>query len=286
MLTQIEYSKASDKPQPVTYERKRGHWYWRCQKCGRQGQQRIPDKAQDHYQHNPGNPALVICGRCAEYRFDSARIRLNGKRKRNGKPLKDSQDCEPDSEALPAPWGDYMAIARQFERKAIFEDREDLRHNIALALAEVDRGNGNDNGNGHKPLTQAAKYRIASRTVADYWRAQYGHWNGTNCGNCSKAQRKECRDNDLYADCPKAIRLQYLSQPITDHEGNITELGSLIADDKAIDLDAWLDARTWQLGYPQRLISIADKIQRGESLSDKDRQYLRWYRRKTQGKLF
>jgi len=281
MLTLNQYSKASEKPQTVTYERKRGHWHWRCQICGRSGRERIPDKAQDHYQHNPGNPSLVVCGRCTEYRFDSARITLNGKRKRNGKPIKESQDCDPDTEALSGIWGDYMAIARQFERKAIFEDREDLRHDIILTLAEVDRGNGN----GHKPLSQAAKYRIASRTVADYWRAQYGHWNGVNCGRCNQTQRKACKDNDLYSECPKAIRLQYLSQPITLPDGSTTELGELIANDKAIDLDAWLDANTWQLGYPQRLVAIASKIQQGEALSGKDREHLRWYRRKAQGKL-
>ena len=46
----------------------------------------------------------------------------------------------------------------------------------------------------------------------------------------------------------------------------LTELGELIADDKALDLDAWVDARTFLLGFPQRLMEIADKIDNGEAL--------------------
>ncbi|MCL0092221.1 hypothetical protein M1N92_00870 [Dehalococcoidia bacterium] len=282
-----KYNTKDTARQGLTYKRQRGCWHWRCQVCGQSGQERIPDKAQDHYQHNPGNPALVICGRCTGYRFDPARVALtlddkrNGKHKngKNGKPIKDSQDCDPDSE-LSAPWGDYMAIARRFERKAIYQDREDLRHDIVLALAEVAKNNG------HKPYSQALLYRIASHTVTRYWRKQYAHTNGVNCHNCAKDQRQECKDSDLYSNCPKAIRIESLSKPITDEDGNVTELGQLIADDKAIDVLDWIEADTWQLGYPQRLVNIANKIQRGEALSDKDRQYLSRYRRKAQGKLF
>ncbi len=102
-------------------------------------------------------------------------------------------------------------------------------------------------------------YRIASYTLADYWRSQYKLTNGLDCGSCSKAQRQKCRSEDLYSECPKAIKLEYLDKPIIDSEGNLTELGELIADDKAIDLDAWLDARNWLLGCPKRLLDIAHK---------------------------
>ena len=34
--------------------------------------------------------------------------------------------------------------------------------------------------------------------------------------------------------------MESLNKPIIDSEGNLTELGELIADDKAIDLDAWV----------------------------------------------
>ena len=58
-----------------------------------------------------------------------------------------------------------------------------------------------------------------------------------------------------------------------------------VADDKAIDLDAWLDARTWLLGCPKRLIVIASKRLKGIELDEKDRQYLSRYRRREQKSL-
>ena len=86
-----------------------------------------------------------------------------------------------------------------------------------------------ERNNGHKPFTEGTMYRIASRAVADYWRSQYQLNNGLNCSHCSKAQRAKCKGNDFYTECPKAIKLEYLSKPILDSEGNLTELGELIA---------------------------------------------------------
>jgi len=140
--------------------------------------------------------------------------------------------------------------------------------------------------NGHKPFTEPAMYRVASITVVHYWRAQYKHTNGLDCHNCSKAQRRKCREDWLYGECPKAIKLAYLEKPITDSEGNLTELGELIADDKAIDLDAWVSDSTWELGYPKRLVAIAHKLDNDEALSAKDRMYLSRYRHKEQKGLF
>jgi hypothetical protein len=90
----------------------------------------------------------------------------------------------------------------------------------------------------------------------------------------------------LYPECPKAIKLEYLSKPITDGDGNLTELGELIADDKAIDLDAWLDAKTFLKGCPQRLILIAHKRLDGIPLDHKDREYLKRFRQREQKSLF
>jgi hypothetical protein len=171
----------------------------------------------------------------------------------------------------------YYKVATKFCHKTRFEDREDLLHDIMVTLADVARNNG------HKPITEVAMYRVASVTVADYWRAQYKLTNGIDCGSCSKAQRRKCRSEDLYSECPKAIKLEYLSQPITDSEGNLTELGELIADNKAIDLDAWLDNKTFLQGCPQRLIEIAHKIKDRQTLTKTDRQYL-WRYRKTHQK--
>jgi len=76
--------------------------------------------------------------------------------------------------------------------------------------------------------------------------------------------------------------LESLDKPITDDDGNLTELGELIADDHAIDLDAWLDASNFLAGCPQRLIDIAHKRVNGIPLDKNDQKYLERYRRHTQ----
>ena len=139
--------------------------------------------------------------------------------------------------------------------------------------------------NGHKPLTEPAMYRIASVTVVHYCRAQHKLTNGLGCGSCSKAQRHKCREDDLYGECPKAIKLEYLSKPITDSEGNITEFGELIADDKAIDLDQWLDAKTFTSGCPQRLIGIAHRRVKGLPVDNADKLYLGKWRKREEKRL-
>jgi hypothetical protein len=129
-------------------------------------------------------------------------------------------------------------------------------------------------------------YRIASHTVADYWRTQYKLTNGLDCGSCSQAQRKECKTNDLYSECPKAIKLEYLDKPIIDGEGNITELGELIADDKALELDGWVSDSTWEIGYKRRLVDIAYKLKGGYPLTKYEHLYLVRLRKREQKRLF
>ncbi len=169
---------------------------------------------------------------------------------------------------LEGKWLDYYQIASRFTDRVKAEDKEDILHTIIANLADVERNNG------HKPFTEAVMYRIASRTVADYWFNYYSFNNGLDCKHCSKAQRQKCRSEDLYRECPKAIKLERLNQPIIDSEGHTTELGELIADDKALDLDAWVDARTFLLRFPQRLMAIAHKLDNGEALAVADRKYL------------
>jgi hypothetical protein len=106
------------------------------------------------------------------------------------------------------------------------------------------------------------------------------------CGNCSKAQRHRCRKEWLYLECPKAVKLESLNKEVVDADGNVTELGELIADDKALDLAEWLDIKTFLLGCPDRLIAIAEKIQEGKALSNKEHQYLWRFRQKEQNSLF
>ena len=114
---------------------------------------------------------------------------------------------------------------------------------------------------------------------------QYRLTNGLDCGSCSQKQRQKCRSEDLYRQCPKAIKIEYLSKPITDADGNVTEFGDTIADDKAIDVGAWLDARTFLLSFPNRLVQIAHKKLEGTPLDKKDQKYLERFRRLEQHRL-
>jgi len=176
-------------------------------------------------------------------------------------------------------WGKYIAVADRFQHKAKWQDREDLRQDIILRLAQVARNNG------HKPFTDRAMIRVASYVVADYWRTQYKLTNGLDCGSCSKAQRRKCREDDLYRECPKAIKIESLSKPIIDSDGNITELGELIADDHALDIPQWLEVNEQVLHTPDRALAIAGKIQDKEALTESERQYISRFRRQTQKKL-
>ena len=177
---------------------------------------------------------------------------------------------------LDGDYATYYKVATKFCHKARFEDREDLLHTIILNLAIAHRSNG------HKPDNPSWMYRIASFTVAQYWRDYYKANNGLDCGHCSNPQRKKCKEQDLYSECPKAIRIESLSKPIIGEDGKISELGELIADDKAMELEGWVSPNLWELGYKRRLVDIAHKLHRGEALTDRDRQCLCYWRKREQ----
>jgi len=212
-------------------------------------------------------------GSCQSTRTKPRPLKSSRRRKQRQAPNDNGYD------ELDGQWAVYYKVASRFARKALLQDREDLLHDIILTLAAAQRNNG------HKPFTEVALYRIASRAVADYWRSHYEHTNGLDCRHCSKAQRQKCKEDWLYPDCPKAVKLEYLSKPMLDDEGNLTELGELIADDKAVELDAWVSDTTWEIGYPQRLVAIAYKLKAGEALINRDRQYLWYWRKQEQKKL-
>ena len=180
---------------------------------------------------------------------------------------------------LPEPHLTYYKVASRFAYKVLVDDREDLLHTIIMTLDIVERNNG------HKPFTVGMMYRIASRVKDQYWRTYYKINNGLDCGHCSKAQRRKCKEDWLYGDCPKYIKLESLDKPILDSEGNLTTLGELIADDKAIDLDAWVSSSTWEIGYPKRLVEIAYKLKAGIPLTKYDRLCLCRFRKREQKKL-
>jgi hypothetical protein len=161
------------------------------------------------------------------------------------------QDENPLSYArLDGEWAIWSEIARRFERKVPTQDRGDIRHNIILELAHARARDGS------KPFTEALMCRIASFVVADYWR---------------KEKRK--------------LTILSLDIEIENGDGDTTELMETIADDKAIDLDAWLDARTFLLGCPQRLIQIAHKRLNGVVLNNADKLYLCKWRKQEQKRL-
>ena len=151
-------------------------------------------------------------------------------------------------------WHKYIAVADRFQRKARYEDREDLKHNIILALAEQRERNRR---NGNKPLTEFGMLRIASHTVADYYRG-----------------------------LKRSGKVISLNAEIEDGEGNSIELGDTLADDRAIDLEAWLDAKVWLLGCPRRLVEIAHKRANGIPLSKYEQLYLCRFWKRGQKRLF
>jgi len=216
---------------------------------------------------------LAIC-QSSPTKPRSIKSRSNGKRKQA--PVHSN-----GYDHLEGEWLTYCKVASRFSHKAKVEDTEDLLHTIILTLAVAERNNG------HKPFTEGTMYRIASRAVADYWRAYYKANNGLDCHTCSKAQRQKCKGNDLYSECPKAIKLEYLNKPILDSQGNITELGELIADPESLDLDAWSnDTSLWEIGYKPRLVEIAYRLHSGEALTNADKIYLCRFRKQEQKSLF
>ena len=152
---------------------------------------------------------------------------------------------------LDGEWLIWYEVAHRFERKVPTQDRGDIRHNIILELALARRRDGN------KPFNEAMMFRVASFVIADYWR---------------KANRK-----------PTILSL---NNEVDNGDGDTTELINTVADDRAIDVSAWIDARTWLLGCPIRLVKIAQKRLGGLTLSTYERLYLYRYRKRENLKLF
>ena len=147
-------------------------------------------------------------------------------------------------------YGKYITVADRYQRKAKYQDREDLNHDIILALAEAQRARDN-NGGGN--LSDIAMLRIASYECQKYWRAIK-------------------RQSNIFS----------LNTELDNGDGDSIELIETIADDKAIDLEAWIDASVWLLGCPTRLIEIADKRVKSIALDNKEKCYLWRFRQKEQ----
>jgi hypothetical protein len=178
-------------------------------------------------------------------------------------------------------------IAKSFAIKAKVQDQQDLLHDIIEGLAKVAMRKLADG----QDFTEPAMVRTAEHIKDSYWYKRYAYYYGIDCHHCSKEQRAKCRYNWAhsewaYTDCHRAIQLESLNQPITDKEGNLTELGNLSVDDNALDLEAWLEAKTFLIGAPIRLKSIVLKRSNGQALSGAERKYLAKLRKREQKVLF
>ena len=149
-------------------------------------------------------------------------------------------------------WSKYNTVANKLQHKAKYQDRGDLNHTIVLSLADAQTRLDNDGGG---QLSNIAMLRIATYQCQVYWRHEYRNSQVTS-----------------------------LDQE-HDGDGNTTELMDTVADDTALDLAAWQDARTWLLGCPKRLIVIAGKRHKGIPLNVADRKYLWKWRKREQKTL-
>ena len=271
----------------LTYKKGRGLHWWECTECGATWPTRIPDQAHietetrsrewcqpktvqaigvdgktrpvvvmvpvsrgtetvvvDGYHHNPGAAALAVCPNCNRGHFP--RIRLVSRTPRRWSPndhVDGGRDPHLDGH-LVGEWGQWAEIGAKFARSAPFEDRDDLRHSIILRLAEIKARKG-------EPLTEGAIVRIARFTVLAYWR-----------------------------DKGRQPTILSLDAPTRDGDGDETDYGDTLADDEAIDVDKWMDDRTWLLGCPRRLVEIAHKTVNGIPLTNADHIYLHKWRRR------
>ena len=142
-------------------------------------------------------------------------------------------------------WQAFEALAKRYSIKALYQDRQDVTHDIVIRLAELATARPD-----HQ-LSQASQCRIASYVILQYWDSLKRLFTTTS-----------------------------LNEEIDDGEGGTVELYQIIADDKAIDLEAWVDYRTWLKGCPRRLLQIVNKKRSRKALSKTEQKYLERYRRK------
>jgi hypothetical protein len=183
--------------------------------------------------------------------------------------------------------GDYALfykVAKGFTHRVKQEDSEDFLHDLFIAFARV-KASYDAKG---KELTTGGLVRIAQYEVAGYWRKWYKGKNGIDCGSCSSKQREKCKEWFLYGDndCPKAIKAERLDRLVEDSNGDSTPLHELIADDKAVDVVAMLNARHILKGYPHKAVKLAYKRYAGYPLDTKERNYLNHQAKKLQKTLF
>ena len=177
---------------------------------------------------------------------------------------------------LDGDWALFYKIARHFVHKVYKQDRADFLHDLLMEMAKVStkyRAWG-------KPLTEAGLMRVASYELSAYWSKQRKLTTGLDCGHCSTERRRRCQDEDLYSQCPKLVKLVSLNERIDAGDGHSTELWEVLADDTALDIDAWVDAKMFLQNCPRSLVRIAYKRYSGRPLNYSERALLSYYRRK------
>jgi len=135
-----------------------------------------------------------------------------------------------DYDRLEQPWRDWAKIARNFTYELDNEmDREDLMHNIIVRIAEV----AEEYRRQGKPLTKWGCIRVAR-----YTRLRFYH------------QKKRWR----------RVSSVSLNSPVRDSDGNETEFINTLVDQKRVDLDALIDAKSHYLKSPERVKQAIRKL--------------------------
>jgi hypothetical protein len=215
--------------------------------------------------------SLATCQSTRTQALRSLKSRSNGRKRQ-------AQTHDNGYSQLDGEWLEWLEVAKRYEYRVPSQDRYDIRHTIILELAKARHRDG-------KPIPLLRAYRIASLTVALYWRQV----NKTQVKVCiydglpKELHCATCRHNHRSGICPYQA-----SRPVqsldTETEGE--RLKDTVADDNGIDIDAWLDAKTWLLGCPVRLVQIAYKRLEGIPLDNKDKCYLQRFRQQEQKRLF
>jgi len=86
--------------------------------------------------------------------------------------------AEQSYDQLTGKWLEWLEVAKRFEHKVRAQDRDDIRHDIILRLAQVARGR-------NKSLSIPAQIRVASYVVSEYWTRHYKLTSGLDCGHMS-----------------------------------------------------------------------------------------------------
>jgi hypothetical protein len=183
---------------------------------------------------------------------------------------------------LQGKWATYYKVAKWFANKVKRQDKYDFLHDTMLEMAKVE---ARYEAKG-KPLTEAGLMRVASYELKGYYQRNLMLTTMINCTHCSKEQRRKCREQGLYSQCPKYHNVISLDMDIDDGDGNKARLVDFIADDKAIDIVARLDARRFLQSFPTRLVKIAYKKYAGYPLNHADTLYwIKWQKENNQKSL-